>query len=164
MNTLENVKVNHNICASDVIFLAETRLVHSDKNKNMKYQDLKSHVGNDQLCNSATRPPHGLISYVRDTVQILGHEIQTSPNYESIFLCVQHSYLPIPVQLILIYLSPHCQYVYFTKRFDEHMRDYYDVTYLIMIMGDFNMKFITGLEHGYNAKLEKYMRDNFNLK
>ena len=33
-----------------------------------------------------------------------------------------------------------------------------------MIMGDFNMKSITGLEHGYNAKLEKYMRDNFNLK
>ena len=41
---IENVKTNHNICASDVIFLAETRLVHSDDNKNMKYQDLKSHV------------------------------------------------------------------------------------------------------------------------
>ena len=26
------------------------------------------------------------------------------------------------------------------------------------------MKSITGLEHGYNAKLEKYMKDNFNLK
>ena len=82
----------------------------------------------------------------------------------SIFLCVQHSYLPIPVQLIWIYLSPHCQYVYFTKKFDELMRDYYDVTYSIMIMGDFNMKSITGLEHGYNAKLETYMRDTFNLK
>ena len=43
---------------------------------------------NDQLCNSATRPPRGLISYVRDTVWILGHEIQTSPNYdEYIFMC-----------------------------------------------------------------------------
>ena len=45
------------------------------------------------------------------------------------------------------------------------MKDYYDVTYpIIIIMGDFNMKSITGLEHGYNAKLEKYMRDNFNFK
>ena len=26
------------------------------------------------------------------------------------------------------------------------------------------MKSITGLEYGYNAKLEKYMRDNFNFK
>ena len=31
-------------------------------------------------------------------------------------------------------------------------------------MGDFNMKSITGLEHSYNAKLEQYMRDNFNFK
>ena len=44
------------------------------------------------------------------------------------------------------------------------MRDYYDVIYLIMNMGDFTMKSITGLEHGCNAKLERYMRDNFNLK
>ena len=43
------------------------------------------------------------------------------------------------------------------------MKGYYDVTYPI-IMGDFNMKSITQLEHGYNAKLEKYMRDNFNFK
>ena len=45
------------------------------------------------------------------------------------------------------------------------MKDYYDVTYpIIIIMGDFNMKSITGLEHGYNEKLEKYIRDNFNFK
>ena len=44
------------------------------------------------------------------------------------------------------------------------MKDYYDVTYPIIIIGDFNMKSITGLEHGYNAKLEKYMRNNFNFK
>ena len=54
--------------------------------------------------------------------------------------------------------------MYFTKKFDELMKDYYDVTYPIIIMGDFNMKSITGLEHGYNANLEKYMRDNFNFK
>ena len=44
------------------------------------------------------------------------------------------------------------------------LKDYYDVTYPIIIMGDFNMKSNTGLEHGYNAKLEKHMRDNFNFK
>ena len=74
-----------------------------------------------------------------------------------VYLCVQHSYLPIPVQLIFIYLSPQCPYVYFTKKFDEFMKDYYDVTYPIIIMGDFNMKSIAGLEHGYNANLEKYI-------
>ena len=48
--------------------------------------------------------------------------------------------------------------MYFKKKFDELVKDYYDVTYPIVIMGDFNMKPITGLEHDYNAKLEKYMR------
>ena len=54
--------------------------------------------------------------------------------------------------------------MYFTKKFDELTKDYYDMTYPIIIMGDFSMKSITGLEHGYNAKLEKCMRDNFNFK
>ena len=48
----------------------------------IKYHDLKSHV---EIISYGTRPPHRLISYVRDTFQILGHETQTSQNYESIF-------------------------------------------------------------------------------
>ena len=48
--------------------------------------------------------------------------------------------------------------------FDELMKDYYDVTYPIIIMGDFHMKSITGLAYSYNAMFEKYMRDNFNFK
>ena len=56
-----------------------------------------------------------------------------------------------------------------TKKFDELMKDYYDVTYpiiiiIIIIMGDCTMKSITGLEHGHNAALKMYMRDNFNFK
>ena len=54
--------------------------------------------------------------------------------------------------------------MFFTRKFDELMKDYYDMTYPIINVWDFNMKSITGLEHGYNAKLEKYMRDNFNFK
>ena len=127
----------------------------------IRYQDLKSHV---ETISYGTQQPHGLISYVRDTFWILGHETQTSQNYESIFLRVQHSYLPIPVQLISVYFSPQCPYVYFTKNFDELMKDCYDVTYRMIIIGDFNIKSITGLEHGYNAKLEKYMRDKINFK
>ena len=155
---IENVKANHNICASDVIFLAETRLINSDDDDTYKIPGFEVSCRNDMLWIQTTRSPHGLISSVRDTFQILGHKAQTSQNYESIFLCVQHSYLPIPVQIISIYFSPQCPYVYFTKKFNKIMKDYYDVTYHIIIMGDSNMKSITGLEGGYNAKLEKYMR------
>ena len=133
---IENVKANHNICASNVIFLAKTMLIHSDDDNTYKIPGFVS-CRNDQLWNQTTRPPHGLISYVRDTSQILGHETQTSQDCECVFLFVQHSYLPIPVQLIFIYLSTLCPYVYFTKKLDELMKDYYDVTYPIIIMGRF---------------------------
>ena len=122
---IENVKANHNMCVSGVIFLAKTRLIHSDEVETYKITGYEVLCRNDQLWNQTPRPPHGLISYVRDTFWILGHETQTSQNYD---LCVQHRYLPIPVQLISIYLSPQCPYVYFTKTFDEFMKNYYDVT------------------------------------
>ena len=83
------------------IFLAKTRLIHSDDDDTYKIPGFEVSHRNDQLWNQTTRPPHGLIiSYVRVTFWILGHETQTYQNYESIFLCVQYSYLPIPVQLI----------------------------------------------------------------
>ena len=48
----------------------------------MKYQDLKSHV--EMISYAAVQPGHHM-DYVRDTVWILGNEIQKSPNYESFF-------------------------------------------------------------------------------
>ena len=77
---IENVKANRNICASDIIFLAKIRLIHSDDDDTYKIPDFEVLCRNDQLWNQATRPPHGLISYVRDTFWILGHETQTSQN------------------------------------------------------------------------------------
>ena len=91
---IENVKANHNICASDVTILAETRLKHSDDDDDTyKIPVFEVSYRNDQIWNQTTRPPHGLISYVRDTFWILGHVTQISQNYESIFLYAQHSYL-----------------------------------------------------------------------
>ena len=92
-----------------------------------KFQDLKSHVEmiSYGTRNQTTRPPHRLISYVRDAFWILDHEKQTFQNSESIFLCVQNSlstntsltnfYLPVtPVSICVLY-----------KKFDELMEDYY---------------------------------------
>ena len=67
------------------VFPAETRLIHSDDDDTYKIPGFEVSYRNDQLWNQTTRPPHELISYVRDTFQMLGHETQTSQNYESIF-------------------------------------------------------------------------------
>ena len=64
---IENVKANHNICASDVNFLAETRLIYSDDDDTYKLPGFEDSCKNNQLWNQTTRPPHGLVSYVRDT-------------------------------------------------------------------------------------------------
>ena len=64
---IENVKANHIICASDGIFLAETRLIHSDDDDTYKITGFEVSCRIDQLWNQTTRPPHRLISYVRDT-------------------------------------------------------------------------------------------------
>ena len=48
---IENVKVNHNICASDVIFLAETKLIQSDDGNTYKITGFEVSCRNDQLWN-----------------------------------------------------------------------------------------------------------------
>ena len=57
---IENVKANCNICASDVIFLAKTRLIHSDDDDTYKIPRFEVSCSNDQLWNQTTRPPHRL--------------------------------------------------------------------------------------------------------
>ena len=83
--------------------------------------------------------------------------------FEAVFICVQHSSLPIPVQLIGIYVSPHCKYMELPQKFNNLMRDI-DSTCATIVVGDFNMKSVTGLNCGYNRKFEQYMKTTFNLK
>ena len=46
---IENVKANHNICAPDVIFLAKTRLIHSDDNDTYKLPGFEVSCRKDHL-------------------------------------------------------------------------------------------------------------------
>ena len=51
---IEDVKANYNICPSDVIFVAKTRLIYTDDDDTYKYHDLKSHV---EMISYGTRQP-----------------------------------------------------------------------------------------------------------
>ena len=82
--------------------------------------------------------------------------------FEAILLCIQHTSLPIPVQLVGIYVSPHCKYSQVQHKFDDFMRD--TDTCTMIVVGDFNMKSITTLDEGYNRKLEQHLKKRFNLK
>ena len=82
--------------------------------------------------------------------------------FEAIFICLQHTSLLIPVQLIGIYVAPKCKYTQLILDPDELMRNSDDTCNTILV-GDFNMKSVTGMHHGYNRKLEQHMKNRFNF-
>ena len=139
---IRSVQMNHNLCGADVVFLAETRLTASDPSDSYQIQGFQIVCRNDQDWNENSRPSHGIICYVRDTIWVLEIQKRSCEVFEAIFVCLQHTSLPIPVQLIGIYVAPECKY---TQLIHEH----------------FNMKSVAGVYHGYNRKLEWHMKDKF---
>ena len=68
-------------------------------------------------------PPHGIICYVKDSIRVLDVQKTSCETFVAILLCIQHTSLPIPVQLVGIYVSPHCKYSQVQHKFDDLMRD-----------------------------------------
>ena len=66
------------------------------------------------------------------------------------------------MQLIGIYVSPKCKFQQLICELDDLMRDT-DNTCNTIVMGDFNMKSISGVNHQYNTKLEQHMKNRFNF-
>ena len=159
----KSVQVNYNILYSDICFLAETRLTSNDASINYKIAGFPTIVRNDQEWNQTCRPPHGLLSYVKDKVRLLDVQKISSMTFESILTCVQDRAVPLPIQLAAVYVSPKCKYSYCIQKLQEMLSDI-DPTCPIIILGDFNMKSIIGKQYRYNDKLEQHMLSKYNLK
>ena len=67
------------------------------------------------------------------------------------------------VQIIAIYISPQCKYSGFTYKLDKFKRET-DITPIIIIIGDFNMKSIIQLSKGFNGKVEKHIEEKYILR
>ena len=145
-----------------LFFLSETRLISSDHNDSYHIQHFQIVCRNDQEWNKESRPPHGIICYVKDTITVIEVQKRSCQLFEAIFVCVQHNNLPIPVQLIGIYVSPKCTFKELIHEIHDLMRDTDDRCDTI-IVGDFNMKSISGIDHEYNTKLEQHMKNYFNF-
>ena len=141
-----SVETDHNICASDIMFLAETRLISSDDNDNYEIQNFQIVCQNDQIWNKESRPPHGIICYAKKSVKKLEVQKKSCELFEAIFVCVQHTSLPIPVQIVAIYVSPKCKFQQLIHELDDFMSDTDDACDTIVI-GDFHMKSISGVDH-----------------
>ena len=154
---IRSFQMNHNLCSADVVFLAETRLTASDPSDSYQIQGFIIACRNDQDWNEDSRPSHGIICYVKDTIRVLEIHKRSCEVFEAIFVCLQHTRLPIPVQLIGIYVAPKCKYTQLIHELDELMRNT-DDTCDTILFGDFNMKSVSGMHHGYSRKLEQHMK------
>ena len=157
-----SVETNHNLHGADIVFLAGTKLTCSDPSDSYQLQGFQIACRNDQDWNENGRPPHGIMCYVRDAIRVLEIQKRTCEEFEAIFISLQHTSLPIPVQLIGIYVAPKCKYKQLIHELDELMRNSDDTCDTIFV-GDFNMKSVTGMHHGYNRKLEYHMKNRFNF-
>ena len=101
-----------------------------------------------------------VLSAMLDTIWVLEIQKRSCEVFEAIFVCLQHTSLPIPVQLIGIYVAPKCKYTQLIHELDELMRNT-DDTCDTILFGDFNIKSVSGMHHGYNRKLEQHMKDRF---
>ena len=143
-------------------FLSETRLISSDSNDSYHIEKFQIICRNDQEWNKESRPPHGIICYVKDTIKVLEVQKRSCELFEAIFVCVQHTSLPIPVQLIGIYVSPKCTFNQVIHELHDLIIDT-DDTCDTIIIGDFNMKSICSVNNQYNTKLEQHMKNCFNF-
>ena len=75
---------------------------------------------------------------------------------------MQHTSLPIPVQLVAIYVSPKCKFQQLIHELDDFMRDT-DHTCDTIVIGDFNMKTVSGVDQQYNTKLEQHIKNRYNF-
>ena len=85
---IANVKTNFNICAADVFSLAETKLTKNDSMSQYIIPDFQEPYRNDQTSHDSSRPPHGMISYIRNTVKLNRKTKMDKFNFLREYYCV----------------------------------------------------------------------------
>ena len=161
---IDDVRSSHNITSADVSLFAETQLKEEDKDDNYKITSFNHILRNDQTYSGKTRPPHGLIAYVKSGIQVLEEYKYTSKQFEAIHMCIHQTNQLVPIQIIGLYISPHCTFQHFVHVFQTFMQHIDTMSSPTVILGDFNMKSITKSNNNYNQRLEQYMLQEYNMR
>ena len=88
----------------------------------------------------------------------------TSDIFESLYLCLHQHGQQNPVQVICIYVSPKCTWESLKANIDNCMKNVDIICTKCIIIGDFNMKSVTGNTTHYNRTIEDYMTSTYNMK
>ena len=160
---INDVKHNHNLLASDVIILAETRLKMQDRDEHYNISGYSQMIRLDQQQHGKNRPAHGLITYVKDGIQLMDICKYSTPHFEALLVCVLKTGCYIPTQIIGIYISPQASWQEVTQHLHRLVEKIDMISTRTVVLGDCNMKSVTKKKEEYNTQLEMYMEQLVNM-
>lgn len=132
----QNISTDHNILASDIITIAESRLSSRDQNEHYSI-DQFSILRNDQPWNTLMpgRPPHGQVIYIRNNIPI-SHVMKFScSDFECVTVTIS---TPKVLQISSIYKAPSCNLARFQQFALSQLLPQVNLTEPLVIIGDFN--------------------------
>jgi hypothetical protein len=150
----EDIKADPNVLCADVIGFAETKLMRSDANDKYALPGFGLPIRNDQHQSVVrTRPPYGLIVYVREGFVVDELSVFSTPDLEyimaDIISCKGH------IQVVFLYKAPNCKFIDFKEELLSNLVPVLNMQASnIMIMGDFNFD-ITGKQTKFLDFMEK---------
>ena len=127
---------NHLIRGADIIGIAESRLLCTDRNDQYTIEGYSIHR-NDQIIQHPTRPPHGLVIYSNDnTVKLIAQKKYSSAKFEYTYQYIR--YKKKCVQILVFYIAPNCDVASFKahiSRFQEAL----NIAEPFLLIGDMNI-------------------------
>ena len=128
-----DVRTDHNLIASDILAIAESRLSAVDSDANYHIEGFYMYR-NDSETHATTRPHHGLVLYIKG-----GHAISHITNYSTTtFECMHFQDLVTNSFVCVIYKSPTCSLVllkHHVSQILQHVREHQS----FILIGDMNL-------------------------
>ncbi len=129
-----DLSADHNIIASDIIAVAESRLIPADRDHAYALDGFMIHR-NDQPQTTRNRPPHGQVLYMANNCEIDRVHAFSRQKFE---FSVIHLTSPKQLQIVTIYKSPACDFPSFKQHMSSDLLPHIDLNAALLIMGDFN--------------------------
>ena len=150
----DDIQADHNIKNADLIGIAETRLISTDRDENYEIEGFTL-LRNDQkqYSDQLTRPPHGLAVYVRKDA-VLEYVNFSTPLLEFMILDI---FYKGHIQVVFVYKAPACKLEHFKEVFlSDVLRNLNIQQSNILIIGDFNFS-----EQNMNENFVMFMENTF---
>jgi hypothetical protein len=150
-----DLSADHNITASDIITVAESRLKATDSDLMYTIEGFTIHR-NDQQQSSHNRPPHGQVLYIADHCEVTMILPFSSLLFEYSMICLNR---PRNLQIVTIYKSPACDNMTFRDKMLTELLPHIDMALPFIIVGDFNFNlfeqqetFLTLMDNSFHCQ------------